>query len=134
MPEVGRRQHIAALALLVDDYDRAIAYYTGTLGFRLIEDTPQGPDKRWVLVAPPGEDGVQLLLAKAAKPEQAARIGDQTGGRVFLFLHTDDFWRDYRDYKSRSVDFTEEPREESYGTVVVFRDLYGNKWDLVQRR
>lgn len=132
-------QHISALALLVDDYDRAIAYYTQVLGFRLIEDTPQGPGKRFVRVVPPngpkGGDGqTALLLAKAANPEQAARIGDQTGGRVFLFLNTDDFRRDYEAYKARGVDFTEEPRAEPYGTVVVFRDLYGNKWDLVQHR
>jgi catechol 2,3-dioxygenase-like lactoylglutathione lyase family enzyme len=126
-------QQISALALLVDDYDRAIAYYTQILGFRLIEDTPQGPGKRFVRVAPPGGE-TALLLAKAANPEQAARIGDQTGGRVFLFLNTDDFRRDYDAYKVRGVDFTEEPREETYGTVVVFRDLYGNKWDLVQHR
>lgn len=125
-------QQISALALLVDDYDRAIAYYTQVLGFRLIEDTPQGPGKRFVRVAPPGDGETALLLAKAANPEQAARIGDQTGGRVFLFLRTDDFWRDYHAYKARGVDFTEEPRQEVYGTVVVFRDLYGNKWDLVQ--
>jgi len=125
-------QHISALALLIDDYDRAIAYYTEVLGFRLTEDTPQGPDKRFVRVTPPGNGNTDLLLAKAANPEQAARIGDQTGGRVFLFLHTDDFWRDYNAYKARGVDFTEAPREEIYGTVVVFRDLYGNKWDLVQ--
>jgi lactoylglutathione lyase len=125
-------QRIAALTLLVDDYDRAIAYYTGTLGFRLVEDTPQGPGKRFVRVTPPGDGNTSLLLAKAANPEQAARIGDQTGGRVFLFLHTDDFRRDYDAYKAKGVDFTEQPREESYGTVVVFRDLYGNKWDLVQ--
>jgi catechol 2,3-dioxygenase-like lactoylglutathione lyase family enzyme len=125
-------QHISALALLVDDYDRAIAYYTQVLGFRLAEDTPQGPSKRFVRVAPPGSGETSLLLAKAANLEQAARIGDQTGGRVFLFLRTDDFWRDYNTYKARGVDFTEAPREEAYGTVVVFRDLYGNKWDLVQ--
>lgn len=125
-------QQISALALLVDDYDRAIAYYTQVLGFRLLEDTPQGPGKRFVRVAPPGDGETALLLAKAANPEQAARIGDQTGGRVFLFLRTDDFWRDYHAYKARGVDFTEEPRQEVYGTVVVFRDLYGNKWDLVQ--
>jgi lactoylglutathione lyase len=127
-------QRIAALALLVDDYDRAIAYYTGTLGFRLVEDTQQGPGKRFVRVTPPGDGNTDLLLAKAANPEQVARIGDQTGGRVFLFLHTDDFWRDYRDYQARGVDFTETPREETYGTVVVFRDLYGNKWDLIEQR
>jgi lactoylglutathione lyase len=130
----GPQQRLAALALLVDDYDRAIAYYTNVLSFRLIEDTPQGPTKRFVRVAPPGNGETALLLAKAANPDQTARIGDQTGGRVFLFLHTDDFWRDYNAYKARGVDFTEEPREESYGTVVVFRDLYGNKWDLVQHR
>lgn len=127
-------QRIAALALLVDDYDRAIAYYTQVLGFRLVEDTAQGPDKRFVRVTPPGNGNTDLVLAKAAKPEQVARIGDQTGGRVFLFLETDDFRRDYGAYKSRGVDFIEEPREETYGTVVVFRDLYGNKWDLIQRR
>ena len=127
-------QRIAAVALLVDDYDRAMDYYTRVLGFRLIEDTAQGPEKRFVRVTPPGDGNTDLLLAKAAKPEQTARIGDQTGGRVFLFLHTDDFWRDYRVYQARGVDFTEEPREETYGTVVVFRDLYGNKWDLVQPR
>jgi catechol 2,3-dioxygenase-like lactoylglutathione lyase family enzyme len=125
-------QHISALALLVDDYDRAIAYYTQVLGFRLVEDTPQGLNKRFVRVVPPGDGETSLLLAKAANPEQATRIGDQTGGRVFLFLRTDDFWRDYAAYKARGVDFTEEPREEAYGTVIVFRDLYGNKWDLVQ--
>ena len=127
-------QHISALALLVDDYDRAIAYYTEVLGFRLLEDTAQGPGKRFVRVAPSGEGSTALLLAKAAKPEQVARIGNQTGGRVFLFLNTDDFWRDYNIYKAKGVDFTEAPREEVYGTVVVFRDLYGNLWDLVQHR
>jgi catechol 2,3-dioxygenase-like lactoylglutathione lyase family enzyme len=135
----GSRQHLGAIAILVDDYDRAIDYYTKTLGFRLLEDTPQTPSKRFVRVAPPngpnGSDGdTSLLLAKAANPEQAARIGDQTGGRVFLFLHTDDFERDYAAYKARGVDFIEEPRHETYGTVVVFRDVYGNKWDLVQHR
>jgi catechol 2,3-dioxygenase-like lactoylglutathione lyase family enzyme len=125
-------QYISALALLVDDYDRAIVYYTETLGFRLVEDTPQAPGKRFVRVVPPGAGETALLLTKAANPEQAARIGDQTGGRVFLFLRTDDFWRDYNAYKARGVDFTETPRDEVYGTVVVFRDLYGNKWDLVQ--
>ena len=127
-------QQISALALLVDDYDRAIAYYTEVLGFRLLEDTPQGSGKRFVRVAPSGDGATALLLAKAAKPEQVARIGDQTGGRVFLFLNTDDFWRDYNTYKAKGVDFTEAPREEVYGTVVVFRDLYGNLWDLVQHR
>jgi lactoylglutathione lyase len=131
----GPRQRLAAMALVVDDYDRAIDYYTKTLGFRLVEDTAQGPTKRFVRVAPPSvanEGETTLLLAKAANPEQTARIGDQTGGRVFLFLHTDDFQRDYAAYKARGVDFIEEPRAVSYGTVVVFRDLYGNKWDLIQ--
>jgi hypothetical protein len=103
------------------------------LGFRLTEDTPQGAGKRFVRVTPPSSE-TDLVLAKAAKPEQVARIGDQTGGRVFLFLETDDFWRDYRAYQARGVDFTEAPRDEVYGTVVVFRDLYGNKWDLIERR
>jgi catechol 2,3-dioxygenase-like lactoylglutathione lyase family enzyme len=124
---------IGCVSLLVRDYDEAIAYYTTTLGFDLVEDTELGGGKRWVLVAP-GRGGTALLLARAATPEQAARVGDQTGGRVFLFLHTDDFWRDYDALKSRGVAFIEEPRHETYGTVVVFRDLYGNKWDLVERK
>lgn len=132
MAESAGRQSIVAISLLVDDYDRAIAYYTKVLGFRLMEDTPQGGGKRWVLVAPPGGSGPGLLLAKAATSAQAARVGDQTGGRVFLFLHTDDFERDYAAYQARSVEFTERPRKESYGTVVVFRDVYGNLWDLIQ--
>jgi catechol 2,3-dioxygenase-like lactoylglutathione lyase family enzyme len=125
-------QQITAVALVVRDYDEAIAYFTGCLRFTVVEDTPLGGGKRWVVVRPPG--GPALLLARAATPEQAARIGDQTGGRVFLFLHTDDFWRDYRDMQARGVRFTETPREEAYGTVVVFLDLYGNRWDLVQPR
>ena len=124
-------QTIAHLALVVRDYDEAIAFYTTSLGFELLEDTPLGDGKRWVLVAPPGGAGAALLLARAATPEQELRIGDQTGGRVFLFLRTDDFWRDYEAMRSRGVRFTEEPRHEPYGTVVVFLDLYGNKWDLV---
>ena len=126
-------QHIALVALVVDDYDRAIAWYTGTLGFTLVEDTPQTPGKRWVVVAPPGGSGTALLLAKAANERQQRAIGEQTGGRVFLFLHTDDFHRDYTAYKARGVSFVEEPRHEDYGTVVVFSDLYGNRWDLVER-
>src|SRR5262249_33690353 len=109
-------------------------YYTGVLGFELIENSVLSDTKRWVLVAPPGARETRLLLAKAATPEQMQRVGDQTGSRVFLFLHTDDFWRDYRNFRERGVRFCENPREESYGTVVVFEDLYGNKWDLVQRR
>lgn len=124
-------QRLAALSLLVRDYDEAIRYYTGSLGFELLEDTPLGGGKRWVRVAPPGSECV-LLLARAARPEQLVRVGDQTGGRVFLFLHTDDLWRDYRAMRERGVHFVEVPREEEYGTVVVFSDLYGNLWDLVQ--
>jgi catechol 2,3-dioxygenase-like lactoylglutathione lyase family enzyme len=127
-------QHLAAIALLVRDYDEARDYYVGTLGFDLVEDTAMGEGKRWLVVRPPGAAGTALLLARAVGPEQVARIGDQTGGRVFLFLWTDDFWRDYRAYAARGVAFTETPREEIYGTVVVFADLYGNKWDLIQRR
>jgi catechol 2,3-dioxygenase-like lactoylglutathione lyase family enzyme len=125
-------QNIGYIALVVRDYDEAIAYYTGTLRFNLIEDTDLGDGKRWVLVAPPGSSGTAMLLARAANPEQASRIGNQTGGRVFLFLHTDDFWRDYNDLMTRKVKFTEQPRHESYGTVVIFEDLYGNRWDLIQ--
>jgi len=126
-------QHLAALTLLVRDYDEARDYYTRILGFDLIEDAPLPDAKRWLLVAPPGARETRLLLAKAAAPEQAARIGDQTGGRVFLFLHTDDFWRDYHMFRARGVTFGETPREEAYGTVAVFEDLYGNRWDLLQR-
>lgn len=125
-------QTLAAIALLIPDYDEAIAYYTQVLGFDLIEDSPREPGKRWVLVAPPGSNGTQLLLARAATPAQRERVGDQTGGRVFLFLHTDDFWRDHAAYTSRGVEFVEAPREESYATVVVFKDRYGNRWDLIQ--
>jgi catechol 2,3-dioxygenase-like lactoylglutathione lyase family enzyme len=127
-------QSITTVSLVVRDYDEAIAFYTGCLGFLLAEDTPLAGGKRWVRVAPPGEEGATLLLAHATTPEQAARVGDQTGGRVFLFLSTDDFWRDYREMQSRGVRFAEGPREEPYGTVAVFLDLYGNRWDLVQYR
>jgi len=122
------------LTLVVRDYDEAIAFYTNALGFSLLEDTALGGGKRWVRVAPPGADHAALLLARAVTPEQESRVGNQTGGRVFLFLGTDDFWRDYRRFQERGVHFVEAPREESYGTVVVFQDLYGNKWDLVQHR
>lgn len=124
-------QHIGAVTLLVDDYDTAIAWFTEKLGFTLLSDTPLSPTKRWVQVAPAG-DGTALLLAKASTPEQAARIGDQTGGRVALFLHTDDFQRDYAAYRARGVAFVEEPRQEAYGTVAVFEDILGNRWDLLQ--
>lgn len=126
-------QRIACVSFVVRDYDEALAFFTNALGFAVVEDTPLGGGKRWVVVAPPG-GGTALLLARAATPEQERYVGNQTGGRVFLFLHTDDLWRDYRAMKSRGVTFTEEPREEAYGTVVVFQDPYGNKWDLVQRR
>jgi len=128
------RQSIGYVALVVRDYDEAIEYYTHALGFQLVEDTSLGGDKRWVLLAPPGSVESRLLLAKAATPEQIARVGDQTGGRVFLFLHTDDFWRDYRGMIARGVKFREAPRNESYGTVAVFEDLHGNRWDLLQLR
>ena len=124
---------IASLTLVVRDYDEAIAFFTDALRFTLVEDTPLGGGKRWVVVAPAASTGASLLLAKAATPEQLSRVGDQTGGRVFLFLHTDDFWADYNHMHSRGVRFIEQPRHESYGLVVVFLDLYGNKWDLVQR-
>jgi catechol 2,3-dioxygenase-like lactoylglutathione lyase family enzyme len=128
-------QSLALVALVVRAYDEAIDFFVNTLGFTLIEDTPMPePAKRWVVVAPPGSTGTRLLLARAVGDEQSSRIGNQTGGRVFLFLHTDDFWRDYHTYTSRGVVFVREPKEESYGTVAVFRDLYGNLWDLVQPR
>lgn len=126
------RQSIAHLALLVRDYDEAIRYFTERLGFRVIADEPQDDAKRWVVVAPPGSQGASLLLARAADAEQTSRVGDQTGGRVFLFLHTDDFWRDHARMTARGVRFVESPREEAYGTVAVFEDLYGNRWDLLQ--
>ena len=127
-----KSQKIGYMALVVDDYDEAIEFYTKRLGFELIEDTNLGSGKRWVLVSPPGSDGSCLLLAKASNEEQRSRVGNQTGGRVFLFLHTDDFWRDYKDMQKNGIEFCEEPRVEEYGTVVVFKDLYGNKWDLLQ--
>jgi catechol 2,3-dioxygenase-like lactoylglutathione lyase family enzyme len=127
-------QTLGHVAFLVRNYGEAVAFFTNALGFQLIEDTPQDEGKRWVLVAPANSHGSSLLLAQASTPEQTARIGNQTGGRVFLFLHTDDFWRDYRGMKARGVKFLETPREESYGTVAVFEDLYGNKWDLLEPR
>jgi catechol 2,3-dioxygenase-like lactoylglutathione lyase family enzyme len=129
------KQSIAQVALVVRDYDEAIDFYVGSLGFTLIEDTyiPE-QDKRWVIVAPPGSNESRLLLARAVGEEQSSRIGNQTGGRVFLFLRTDDFWRDFRAYQAKGIVFVREPKEESYGTVAVFRDLYGNLWDLVQPR
>jgi len=126
------RQILGYVALLVRDYDEAIGFYVGKLGFELVEDTDLGGGVRWVLVAPPGSRETRMLLARAVTPEEQARVGDQTGGRVFLFLHTDNFRRDYDRMRGVGVVFCEEPREEVYGTVVVFEDLYGNKWDLLE--
>jgi catechol 2,3-dioxygenase-like lactoylglutathione lyase family enzyme len=126
-------QAILHVALVVRDYDEAIAFFCEKLHFTLVEDTYQPEqDKRWVLVAPPGSSGTTLLLARAAKPEQEEFIGRQTGGRVFLFLQTDDFWRDFDEMRASGINFIREPKEASYGTVAVFEDLYGNLWDLVQ--
>lgn len=127
-------QHIHAFAIVVRDYDEAITYYRDILGFDLIEDIPMPPAKRWVLVAPPGAKECKILLARAATPEQERFVGNQSGGRVFLFLHTDNFDEDYARYKTRGVKFTESPRNEEYGKVVVFEDIYGNRWDLLQLR
>jgi catechol 2,3-dioxygenase-like lactoylglutathione lyase family enzyme len=126
------KQHIANIALLVEDYDEAIKFYTEKLNFVLLEDAILSETKRWVRIAPKGSDECCLLLAKAANDEQKSRIGNQTGGRVFLFLYTDDFWRDYTDLINKGVLFERNPCEENYGTVAVFRDLYGNLWDLIQ--
>src|SRR5215204_4061535 len=126
------KQQIAHIALVVNDYEEAIKFYTEKLSFTLVEDTVLSETKRWVLVKPKNSDGCGLLLAKAATEEQKGRIGNQTGGRVFLFLFTDDFWRDYSDYLSKGVKFVREPETEDYGTVAVFTDLYGNLWDLVE--
>ncbi len=127
------KQSIGQVTLVVREYDEALNFYVGTLGFTLVEDTyiPE-QDKRWVVVAPPGASESRLLLARAMGEEQASRVGNQTGGRVFLFLYTDDFWRDFHAYKAKGIVFVREPKEESYGTVAVFKDLYGNLWDLLQ--
>ena len=127
-------QKLGSVALVVRDYDEAIAFYTQSLGFDLVEDADLGDGKRWVRVRPPGSSGTDLLLARAVNPEQTSRVGDQTGGRVFLFLQTDDFWRDFRAMTSRGVKFVRPPSEESYATVAVFEDLYGNQWDLLQMK
>ncbi len=126
------KQNISNIALVVENYDDAIKFYTEKLNFQLIEDTDLGAGKRWVQIAPPNSNGTNLLLAQASNDEQNNAIGNQAGGRVFLFLQTNDFWRDYEHMKSQGVEFTEEPRVEEYGTVVVFKDLYGTKWDLLQ--
>ena len=125
-------QKIGALSLLVREYDEAIRFFTGVLGFELLEDIDLGNDKRWVMVAPQGEGNTCLLLARAVTPEQSAHVGNQTGGRVFMFLYTSDFDTDYVRFKAAGVRFLEPPRHESYGIVAVFIDLYGNKWDLLQ--
>jgi catechol 2,3-dioxygenase-like lactoylglutathione lyase family enzyme len=127
------KQEIVHIALVVKDYDEAIDFYVNKLGFILIEDTYQPEqDKRWVVVAPPGSKGCTILLAKASKPEQIPFIGNQCGGRVFLFLSSDNFERDYNNYKAKGIKFIRDPKKESYGTVAVFEDLYGNLWDLIQ--
>ena len=125
-------QAVTQVALLVADYDAAVAFYVGALGFELVEDTDLGGGKRWVVVAPPGGAGARLLLARAADARQAARVGDQTGGRVFLFLQSGDFAGDHARMLAQGVRFLEAPRQEAYGTVAVFEDLYGNRWDLIQ--
>ena len=126
-------QHLGLVSIIVRDYDEAIAFYVGTLGFLLVEDThlPE-PGQRWVVVSPPGATESHLLLARATNDPQKAHVGNQTGGRVFLFLYTDDFWRDFHAYTDRGVVFVREPRTEAYGTVAVFQDLHGNLWDLIQ--
>ena len=126
------KQHIAHIALVVRDYDEAIQFYTGKLQFTLVEDTALSSTKRWVLIAPKGSNECQLLLAKAANEEQQARVGDQAGGRVFLFLYTDNFRADYEMMVKEGVEFIREPKVETYGTVAVFKDLYGNLWDLIE--
>lgn len=126
------KQYIALFALVVKDYDEAIEFYTKKLNFELIEDTKQNEEKRWVVVQPKGASETAILLAKAANDEQESRVGNQTGGRVFLFLYTDDFWRDYNQMQEKDIKFIREPKEEVYGTVAVFEDLYGNLWDLLE--
>jgi catechol 2,3-dioxygenase-like lactoylglutathione lyase family enzyme len=126
------KQHIAHIALIVDDYDEAIQFYTEKLNFDLVEDTVLSETKRWVLVRPKGGTECCLLLAKAVDDEQKSRVGNQTGGRVFLFLYTDDFWRDYNQMLEKGINFIREPKEEAYGIVAVFEDLYGNLWDLIE--
>ena len=130
----GGMPHLGLVTLVVRDYDEAIACYVDQVGFRLVEDTPRPDGTRWVVVAPPGSAETALLLARASNPDQAARVGDQTGGRVALFLNTDDFDRDYRRMTAAGIRFAEPPRHEPYGSVAVFEDLYGNRWDLIQPR
>jgi catechol 2,3-dioxygenase-like lactoylglutathione lyase family enzyme len=132
LDKLQMKQFIAHIALLVDDYDEAIRFYTEKLQFDLIEDTVLSESKRWVLVEPKGAKECCLLLAKAVGDEQKSRISNQTGGRVFLFLYTDDFWRDYHQMLENGIRFVREPKDEAYGTVAVFEDLYGNLWDLIE--
>lgn len=128
-------QSLGLVAVVVRDYDEALSFYVGTLGFTLVEDTPvPEQQKRWVVVSPPGATESRVLLARAVGGEQSSRVGNQTGGRVFLFLQTDDFWRDFRAYSAKGVEFVRQPSEQAYGTVAVFKDLYGNLWDLVQMK
>lgn len=126
------KQRLSQIALVVKDYDEALDFYTRKLGFQLVEDTPLSDSKRWVVVSPPGSGECCLLLAKAANPQQENSVGNQTGGRVFLFLHTDDLWRDYNRYRQNDVRFLREPVQEEWGLVAVFEDLYGNLWDLIE--
>jgi len=127
------RQSLGLVSLVVRDYDEALNFFVGKLGFQLVEDTPVLEQaKRWVVISPPGATESRLLLAKASTAEQASRIGAQTGGRVFLFLYTDNFWRDYEHYRTQGIVFVREPKTERYGTVAVFKDLYGNLWDLLE--
>ncbi|MGY3571705.1 VOC family protein [Vibrio paucivorans] len=128
------QQQIGNIALVVENYDDAIDFYTNKLEFTLVEDTDLGSGKRWVQVSPPNSNGTNLLLAQASNPQQLEAVGNQTGGRVFLFLQTNDFWRDYERMKAKGITFNEQPREEEYGIVVVFEDLYGNKWDLLEMK
>jgi len=123
---------IGSVTLVVRDYDEALEFYATKLGFEILDDRTVGNDRRWLRVAPAGSRGTAIVLAKASSKEQLARVGDQTGGRVLMFLETDNFWRDYRAFQTRGVIFEEKPREEVYGTVAVFRDLYGNRWDLIE--
>jgi catechol 2,3-dioxygenase-like lactoylglutathione lyase family enzyme len=127
------KQSLGLVSLVVRDYDEALAFFVGKLGFELAEDKPVPEQaKRWVVISPPGARESRLLLARASTPEQESRVGAQTGGRVFLFLYTDDFWRDYENYRAKGVEFVRAPAHHDYGTVAVFKDLYGNLWDLLQ--
>lgn len=131
---VRSRQYLAGITLLVDNYDSAINYYTRVIGFELIEDSRVSPTKRWVLIAPPGSSQTRLVLAEATNEAQTARIGDQAGGRVFLFVHTDDFRGDHARLCALGVEFVDGPRQESFGTIGIFRDRYGHRWELIERR